>query len=441
MKAILLQLYRFAVVAVIVWLIRDLAVRQKTHGHSPIQVDEVKSLLPEAAGLRPDSSERDGLFVTDRSGREIGYVVRTQPQCRDIIGYCGVTDALVVLDPQWRILGLKGHASEDTKDHVHDVVTDRRFLKKWNGMTWDDAAALDLKKAGIEGVSGATMTSMAIARSVKARLQLARGELIEPPPLRLGWRDWGMIAVLAAAALLAFGRAEWRRRWRVAFQVLLVGYVGFVSGDLLAQGLFAGWARSGVPWTTAPGLALLAAAALLVPWATRMPLYCHHVCPHGAAQELLWKLRVKLSARGRDGKGGAAGGAGGCHPLPMSSGVTRGLEFLPWALLFFALVIALMAVPFELAGIEPFDAYLIRSAGWATIAVAVAGLVAAWWVPQAYCRFGCPTGALLTFVRTRGATDRFSARDAGALVFVAAAVAINAQYVPLIVWVKGVPVP
>lgn len=441
MKSFLLQLYRFAVVALIVWLIRDLAVRQKTHGHSPIQVDEVKSLLPEAAGLRPDSSERDGLFVTDRAGREIGYVVRTQPQCRDIIGYCGVTDALVVLDPQWRILGIKVHASEDTKDHVHDVVTDRRFLKKWNGMTWDTAAGLDLKQAGIEGVSGATMTSMAIARSVKARLQLARGELLEPPPLRFGWRDWGMFAVLVAAALLAFGRAEWRRRWRLAFQVLLVGYVGFVSGDLLAQGLFAGWARSGVPWTTAPGLALLAAAALLVPWATRAPFYCHHVCPHGAAQELLWKVRMKLSLRGRSGKDGAGGGAGGCRALPLPAGVTRGLEFLPWALLFFALVIALTAVPFELAGIEPFDAYLIRSAGWATLAVAVVGLVAAWWVPQAYCRFGCPTGALLTFVRARGATDRFSARDAGALVFVATAVAINAYYVPLIVWVQGVPVP
>lgn len=441
MKSFLLQLYRFAVVALIVWLIRDLAVRQKTHGHSPIQVEEVKSLLPEAAGLRPDSSERDGLFVTDRAGREIGYVVRTQPQCRDIIGYCGVTDALVVLDPQWRILGIKVHASEDTKDHVHDVVTDRRFLKKWNGMTWDTAAALDLKQAGIEGVSGATMTSMAIARSVKARLQLARGELLEPPPLRFGWRDWGMFAVLVAAAMLAFGRAEWRRRWRLAFQVLLVGYVGFVSGDLLAQGLFAGWARSGVPWTTAPGLALLAAAALLVPWATRTPFYCHHVCPHGAAQELLWKVRMKLSMRGRSGKSGAGAGAGGCRALPLPAGVTRGLEFLPWALLFFALVIALTAVPFELAGIEPFDAYLIRSAGWATLAVAVVGLVAAWWVPQAYCRFGCPTGALLTFVRARGATDRFSARDAGALVFVATAVAINAYYVPLIVWVQGVPVP
>ena len=45
-------------------------------------------------------------------------------------------------------------------------------------------------------------------------------------------------------------------------------YVGFINGDLLAQSLFAGWMQAGAPWRTAPGLVLLAAAALAVPWAT-----------------------------------------------------------------------------------------------------------------------------------------------------------------------------
>jgi NosR/NirI family nitrous oxide reductase transcriptional regulator len=421
MKQVALQLYRLAVVGVIVWLIRDLAIRQRTHGDSPISVDEVKKLLPEARSLRPDSSERDGLFVLDREGRELGYVVRTQPYCRDIIGYCGVTDALVVMGPDWKILGITVHASDDTKEHVHDVVTDRRFLKKWNGMTWDTAAGLDLKKAGIEGVSGATMTSMAIARSVKARLQLSSGEIAARPAMQFGWRDGGLVVVLALAAAMAFGKAEWRHRWRRPYQVVLIVYVGFISGDLVAQQLFAGWSRAGVPWSTAPGLVLLTGAALLVPWATRKPLYCHHICPHGAAQEFVGKLRP---ARWQ---------------ITLPAGVVRGLEFLPTGLLWLVVVVAMMAVPLDLAGIEPFDAYLVRSAGWATLGVAAVGLVASFFVPQAYCRFGCPTGALLTFVRARGATDHFSRRDAAALGLVATAVLINWQYVPLIHWVKGVP--
>lgn len=419
LKTIALQLYRLAVVGVVAWLIRDLAIRQRTHGDSPIRVEEVKGFLPDAATLRPDSSERDGLFVLDRTGRELGYVVRTQPQCRDIIGYCGVTDALVVLDRNWKILGLKVHASEDTKDYVDNVALDRRFFKKWNGLTWDAAAALDFRAAGIEGVSGATMTSMAIARSVKARLQMSAGELAARPALRLGWRDWGMLVVLACAAVMAFGRADWRHRWKRPYQIALIVYVGFVAGDLLAQKLIAGWTRSGVPWSTAPGLVLLAAAALVVPWTTRKPFYCHHICPHGAAQELISQWRPKR------------------WQWTLPAGAVRGLEFLPVGLLLFTLVFVMLALPFDLAGIEPFAAYVVRSAGWATLAVAGVGLVASFFVPQAYCRFGCPTGALLNFVRARGATDRFSRRDVAALVFVGLAVLMNGKYLSLMLWVKG----
>lgn len=436
-KNFLLQLYRLSVVVVVVWLIRDLAVRQRTHGDSPIVVEEVRDFFPKAATLRPDDSRRDGLFILDREGRELGYVVRTQPQCRDIIGYCGPTDALILLDRDWKIVGLKVHKSWDTQDHVRDVVMDRRFLKKWNGMTWDQAADLNLKQAGIEGVSGATMTSMAIARSVKARLQANRDQIVARPELRFGWRDWGMVAVLATAALMAFGRAEWRHRWRRIYQIALIVYVGFVSGDLIAQSLLAGWAKAGVPWTTAPGLVLLVAAALFVPWVTRSPFYCHHVCPHGAAQELIGRLRTRLLGA-RASRPAASGSEPDSRAPRLPLGLIRGLEYLPAALLLFVLVIAMLELPFELAGIEAFDAYLVRSAGIATIVVAVVGLVTSFFVPQAYCRFGCPTGALLSFVRTRGSTDRFSRRDAVALALVGVAALLNWKYVSVILWVKGV---
>ncbi len=421
LRTFLLQLYRFALVAAIAWLVRDVAVKQRSHGDAPIVVDEVKSFFPTAARLRPDDSARDGLFVLDRESRELGYVVRTQPRCEDIIGYCGVTDTLVALDTNWKILGLKVRRSDDTPDHVKDVVTHRRFLKSWNDLTWDAAADLDLKKAGIEGVSGATMTSMAIARSVKARLQMSRDELAARPPLRFGWRDYGMLGVLALAALMAFGPASLRHRWNRPYQIFLVGYVGLVSGDLVAQGLLAGWARSGIPWTTAPGLVLLVAAALLVPWASRKPFYCHHVCPHGAAQELLGALRP---ARWR---------------INLRADVARALGRLPALLLLLVALTALLGLPFDLTGIEPFDSYLLRNAGVATLVVAGVGLVASFFVPQAYCRFGCPTGALLNFVRARGATDRWTSRDSFALLLVAVAVVLNVAYVDAMIWMKGLP--
>jgi NosR/NirI family transcriptional regulator, nitrous oxide reductase regulator len=286
-------------------------------------------------------------------------------------------------------------------------------------MTWGAAADLDLKLAGIEGVSGATMTSMAIARSVKTRLQMSEGEIVAPQTWHFGWRDWGMLAVLATAAVMAFGKPAWRHRWKRPYQIALIVYVGFVASDLVAQKLLAGWARSHVPWSTAPGIALLVAAAFVVPWVTRKPFYCHHVCPHGAAQELIGRFRP---ARWQ-------------WTLP--AGVVRGLEYLPAGLLLLTLVVAMLAIPFDLADLEPFAAYGLRSAGVATIAVALVGLVASFFVPQAYCRFGCPTGALLNFVRARGPIDKFSRRDLVAVLFVTLAVALNWKYLSLIMWVKG----
>jgi polyferredoxin len=219
---------------------------------------------------------------------------------------------------------------------------------------------------------------------------------------------------------MCFGRATWRHRWKRAYQVALIVYVGFISGDLIAQSLVAGWAKSGIPWSTAPGLTLLVAASFLVPAATRKPLYCHHLCPHGAAQELLGHYGP---ARWR---------------IQLPPGLVRGLEYLPGALLLVVLLVVMLALPLELAGLEPFDAYLIRNAGFATIAVAVVGLIASLFVPQAYCRFGCPTGALLNFVRARGPTDRFTRRDFMALLFVGLAAVLNWQALPLARWVTGV---
>ena len=50
-------------------------------------------------------------------------------------------------------------------------------------------------------------------------------------------------------------------------------------------------------------------------------------------------------------------------------------------------------------------------AGWASIVIAIAGLLWSLLTPLAYCRYGCPTGALFKLLRFTGDGDRFGARD------------------------------
>jgi NosR/NirI family transcriptional regulator, nitrous oxide reductase regulator len=415
MRRAALQLYRLAVLVAIAWIIRAHHVHLRVSGDVPITLAEVRAVFPDAASTRDDHGERAGLFVYDARGAQLGYVVRTMPHAEKIIGYRGWTDTLVAFDPALRVVGVRVRTSQDTVDHVEDVRRDRYYLKTWNGKPWEEVARTTPQAAGIEGVSGATMTSMAMAEGIQRRLAAAQD--LAPPPFRWGARDVGLVLVIATACALAFTGTYGKQWLRRTFQVLVIVYVGFINGDLLAQALIAGWAQSGAPWRSAPGLVLLLAAALAVPWATGKPLYCQHLCPHGAAQELLHRYAPK---RWR---------------IALPKDFAAGLRWLPPLLLAVVVTVSILVLPIDLAHLEPFDAYVLRSAGWATLAIAVAGLIASLFVPMAYCHYGCPTGALLNFIRSHHRADRFGRRDVAALLLVALAALLSWKYHAIHAWI------
>lgn len=422
MRRAALQLYRLAVLVAIAWIIREHHVRLRVEGHAPITFEEVRAVFPKAADLRPDAGERAGMYVHDDAGAQLGYVLRTAPISDSVIGYRGWTDTLVAFDPALHVVGVRIRSSQDTTDHVRDVRSDRYFMKTWNGKPWDEVARRTPEKMGIEGVSGASMTSMAMAEGIMRRLRAADAALaITPQPVRFSAVDIGLVVIIATGTVLAFTGTHGRKKVRIGFQLLVIGYVGFFAALPLAQSLFAGWAQSGVPWRSAPGLVLLMAAALAVPWSTRKPLYCQQLCPHGAAQELLGRVAPK---RWR---------------VALPKDFAAGLRWLPGLLLGMVVIITIVGLPIDLAHLEPFDAYSLRAAGVATTAIAIVGLIASLFVPMAYCHYGCPTGALLEFIRSHGSSDRFGRRDVAALLLVALAWVLAWKYQAIHAWmVSGV---
>ena len=417
MKRAALQLYRLAVLVAIAWVVREHHVRLRIEGNAPITIEEVRSIFPAVVELRPDAGERAGMYVHDGAGQELGYILRTSPVSDSVIGYCGSTDTLVAFDPALHVVGVGIRSSQDTREHVQDVRDDRYFMKTWNGKSWDEVARKTPNEAGIEGVSGASMTSMAMAEGIMRRLRASDAALaLKPPPLRWTWVDVGLVVIIALGVWLSFAGTYGRKWLRIGFQALVIGYVGFLAAAPLAQSLFAGWAKNGVPWRSAPGLVLLMVAALLVPWATRKPLYCQQLCPHGAAQELLGRFGPK---RWR---------------MALPKDFAAGLRWLPGLLLGMVIVVTILVLPIDLAHLEPFDAYSLRAAGVVTIAIAVVGLIASLFVPMAYCHYGCPTGALLEFIRSHGPSDRFGRRDVAALLLVVLAWGLAWKYQAFHAW-------
>lgn len=369
----------------------------------PLALRDVRPFFPEASELAV-RQDKPGLHdVLDAGGLQLGSVFRTSPTADNQIGFQGPTDTLVALDADDRVCGIAVLGSYETPEYVGYIRDDDYFLEFFNGQTLADLAELDLVQAGVEGVSGATMTSQTMARGMAAaaaRLHAIRPQLA-PPALVVRARDAGTAALVVLATLLAFTRLRGQRWLRVVFQVVLIVYLGFINGDMVSQALGMGWAQSGVPWRLAPGLVLLVAAALLAPLATRRQLYCHHICPHGAAQQLLKGVLP--------------------YKLHLGRRLTAALAMIPALLLGIVLAVGMLHLPLNLAGIEPFDAYVFRVAGWATITVAVVGLAFSLVVPMGYCRFGCPTGAVLGYLRLQGRGDRFGRRDVAALVLCLAA--------------------
>ncbi len=406
--AALVQLYRLAVIVIIAWLIRDHHTRLRVQGNRPITAYEVREFLPDTHRLKPDPGKRAGLDVFDKAGEKIGYAARTMPHSKSIIGYSGPTDGLIVFDAEDKVLGVKIRHSYDTPSHVEDVTLDLLFMESWNGRTWDEIAAItDLAAANIYGVSGATRTSEALAESVSYRVKIAKDPGASAASgVRFRWQDYVLLGVLLGGCVFAFVKAKRVQKFRLPFSILSVVVFGIVLGDLLAQSLLVGWVESRIPWETTPGLVIFAAAMFVLPFLTRQPVYCQFVCPHGILQRWLMKLRpakwmVKLT--------------------PDIKWVGR---LIPVFLLMVVLLVTFFRLPIGLAGIEPFDAWLIKSAGLATILVFGIGLLFAVFIPMAYCKYGCPTGLLLEFVRRRAAPNSFRRKDLVGLCFLVAAISL-----------------
>jgi len=377
---------------------------------NPLTLEDARAIFPAAEALG------EGGEVFDSTGARLGTLLSSAPHSDSLIGYSGPSEVLVgVTGEKDEIVGIAIRDTYDTEKYVGYVRDEVGFIELFNGKALADVAGFDLEQNGVEGVSGATMTSMTVARAVLALAEEVSGGGSAMQSRDQSWgarpigsRGIGTVLVVLFGLLMAFTRLRGVRKLRIAFQLVLVGYLGLVNGDLISQALLVGWAENGMAWSFAPGLLLLVAAALLVPLLAGKQVYCHQLCPHGAAQQL---LKNRLPKRWR-------------WSVPPRLAVL--LRAVPFLLLLLVVVVAVRQLAFNLVSIEPFDAYLFRVAGWASIVIAVTGLVASMFVPMAYCRYGCPTGALLNFLWGGGVPGKFSRRDGLALVCLMLAIGLRA---------------
>ena len=365
--------------------------------HAPTLAD-LRLIFPDAVEIAADPGDPAVIRVLAADAIPLGWALRTSPAADRVIGYQGPTDAVVGFDPAGQVAGVAVLASYDNEPYVGYVRDDAAFRGVYRGMTLEELAGIDPRHTGVEGVSGATMTSQAVAQGI---VQAARAHAA-PAAARSGSAtfakllqgidgpQWGALGVIATGIVTAFTRLRGTWFGRLALPIAVLAYLGFGAGALLSQAQLWGWAQAGVA-RGAVVLIALTLAAIVLPITTRRNVYCAHLCAHGAAQQLLVRfVRPKRS---------------------FPEWLKPVLVGLPWALLAVAILTALLHWPLNLIDLEPFDAYLPAVAGMTALILFAASLVASSFVPMAYCRHGCPTGALLDHLRLHRRANRLTWRD------------------------------
>ena len=360
-----------------------------------LQLDRVRTWYPDAVAIQVDDDNPMRITIVGENG-PLATAMRTSPAADGIIGYQGPTEAVWFIDDDDVITGGVVRRSYDNEPYVGYVRDDAYFWKAIVGSKLSDVAQ-EQSLSNIEGVSGATMTSMAVVDGLRAAArQHVKTNLMKSSNRRLhamniNWRDVLSLIVIGLGVSIAMSPVRGRRKLRIAYQAILIGYLGLLQGHLLSLAMFAGWARSGVPYTRAWVLLTLSVIAFTLPIFAGRNVYCSHLCPHGAVQ--MW-LRPGKSRR-----------------LRLSPTVQRWAKTIPVLLLLLGVIVTIGGVPFSLVNIEPFDAYVFRLAGAATLTIAAVGLILSAFSPMAYCRYGCPTGGLLKYLRRHSQSDRWTGGD------------------------------
>lgn len=343
-------------------------------GHDLREAHEATALKNDTLEVTPDGA----------------LLVNTKPLAKDVQGYGGPVPLKIHIK-DGRVAAVEAEPNAESPDFFNRAKT---LLNHWQGKSVDEALAEE-----VDAVSGATFSSKAIIANMQRGLAYAKqhgqwgedgsvGALgTSASPIEDGSVGAlgtsaspivALIAVLLGAVVPLFYNNRRLHLVQLAVNVVVLGlWTGtFVSYTLFLRIFAGGVSLSAIGALAAPLLMLI--VALIYPLAGRSGHYCANICPFGSAQELAGKLsRRKLRI------------------TPRVLKLLSVLRNLLWGVLMALLLTGTCTAWIDY---ELFTAFLYSSASvWVTVLAALF-LVLSVWVPRPYCRFVCPTGALIKSV-------------------------------------------
>lgn len=289
---------------------------------------------------------------------------------KNVSGYGGPTPLKITLRDD-KIEKVELEPNSETPDFLNLVIANG-VLEQWDGLSLEQAVSHN-----VDVVSGATFSSSSIIQNVQQTALYASESEAEigsvSPTLSL--KELLALIVILLGTGLNF--AQSRKKWlKITLFALNVIVLGFWCGSFLSLSIFTSWAANGINLTTMFIPAMLFFVALVMPALKRKGAYCSHHCPMGSAQEL-----ISLAKKDK---------------LTINPKVAKVLNKLRNAILGILLFLMWVGVGFDLMNYEIFSAFLLESASNFILVMALIFMILSIFIHRPYCRFVCPTGALLT---------------------------------------------
>lgn len=321
---------------------------------------------------RFEKNEFDELSVYDGAGNLLGYILSSKPYSDSIIGYAGPVHFIMGVTAYNKLLGIKLTEHVESPGYI-TFIENAGFFSNF-----ENKSIHKVVEQPIDAVSGATLTCDAITEAAKKRLATHIDIIVE---LEKGQKKkvGKLLSILVILLALCSFFFKAFKKYRLLLLISSIAVLGFYQGTFISMFLLQGWVYSGIPAGTQWLLTALVGLSILLPFVFNKSFYCNYLCPYGAAQELAGRFNKKRKG------------------FPFRK--TIFIKYLREMIFAVLIIMVVSGFNIDLTNVEPFTAFVFRSASWAAIILALVFLVLSFFFNKPWCYHFCPTGQFLAFFR------------------------------------------
>jgi len=331
---------------------------------------EYKNIFPSASKIKKEKN----VFLLYSTNEFLGSLVDSRALGISYRGYGGQTPLIIFRNKDREKYKIKILPNNETPQFLNYVLS-----SKW----WKTIEQNPLSTKNVDSVTGATMTSESLRRTLLAAINTINNKQITRSEVN---KSESIIVYLPVAFLLIFSvliyKIKFLRRGWIEWLIWLfsIFFLGFYQVNYFSISGVGLPVKGGLPEARHIAWYLIFIFALVSPLFFGR-VYCRYVCPFGALTEILYKIvPVKIIFPAK---------------------ILKILLKIKFLLLIAAAILIVVLPDFPIDKFEPFQAIFMRNGGRMYLIFALVVLFFSCFIKRFWCNIFCVDGALFDTVKNR----------------------------------------